>query len=63
MKSRSHIGTCVPARDIPHYIDLYTQGRLRVNKLLTGRLTLEEINHGFDLLHGGKAIRQVVVLE
>ncbi|MFM0223682.1 zinc-dependent alcohol dehydrogenase family protein [Paraburkholderia dipogonis] len=57
----SYIGTCVPARDIPHYIDLYMQGRLPVNKLLTGRLTLDEINHGFDLLHEGKAIRQVVM--
>ncbi|MFM0056074.1 zinc-dependent alcohol dehydrogenase family protein [Paraburkholderia phytofirmans] len=59
----SYIGTCVPARDIPHYIDLYMQGRLPVDKLLTGRLTLDEINHGFDLLHEGKAIRQVVVFE
>jgi alcohol dehydrogenase len=59
----SYIGTCVPSRDIPHYIDLYLQGRLPVNKLLTGRLKLDEINHGFDLLHEGKAIRQVVVFE
>ncbi|WP_168787982.1 zinc-dependent alcohol dehydrogenase family protein [Paraburkholderia aromaticivorans] len=59
----SYIGTCVPARDIPHYIDLYMQGRLPVNKLLTGRLALDEINHGFDLLHEGKAVRQVVVFE
>lgn len=59
----SYIGTCVPSRDIPRYIDLYMQGRLPVDKLLTGRLTLDEINHGFDLLHDGKAIRQVVVFE
>ena len=26
----SYIGTCVPSRDIPHYIDLYMQGRLPV---------------------------------
>ena len=57
----SYIGTCVPSRDIPRYIDLYLQGRLPVNKLLTGRMKLDEINHGFDLLHEGKAIRQVVV--
>lgn len=59
----SYIGTCVPSRDIPRYVDLYTQGRLPVNKLLTGRLKLEEINRGFDLLHEGKAIRQVVVFD
>jgi alcohol dehydrogenase len=57
----SYIGTCVPSRDIPRYMDLYKQGRLPVDRLLTGRLTLEQINEGFDLLHEGKAIRQVVV--
>lgn len=56
----SYIGTCVPSRDIPRYIELYKQGRLPVDKLLTGRLRLEDINEGFDLLHGGEAIRQVV---
>jgi alcohol dehydrogenase len=59
----SYIGTCVPSRDIPRYMDLYSQGRLPVDKLLTGRLKLEDINHGFDLLHDGRAIRQVVVFE
>ena len=57
----SYIGTCVPSRDIPRYLALYRQGRLPVDRLLTGRLTLDEINHGFDLLHQGKAIRQVIV--
>ncbi len=59
----SYIGTCVPSRDIPRYMALYSQGRLPVDKLLTGRLKLDDINHGFDLLHEGKAIRQVVVFD
>ena len=57
----SYIGTCVPSRDIPRYMDLYRQGRLPVDRLLSGRLALDDINHGFDLLHQGKAVRQVVV--
>jgi len=57
----SYIGTCVPSRDIPRYIDLYRQGKLPVNRLMSGRLKLEDINHGFDLLNEGKAVRQVVV--
>lgn len=57
----SYIGTCVPSRDIPRYISLYQQGRLPVDKLLSGRLTLDQINEGFDLLHEGKAVRQVVL--
>ena len=57
----SYIGTCVPSRDIPRYIDLYRQGKLAVNRLMSGRLELEDINHGFDLLNEGKAVRQDVV--
>jgi alcohol dehydrogenase len=59
----SYIGTCVPSRDLPRYIDLYRQGKLPVNKLMTGRLKLEDINAGFDLLHEGKAVRQVVTFQ
>jgi alcohol dehydrogenase len=57
----SYIGTCVPARDIPRYIELYRRGKLPVDRLMSGRLKLDEINHGFDLLRDGKAVRQVVV--
>jgi Zn-dependent alcohol dehydrogenase len=57
----SYIGTCVPSRDIPRYIDLYRQGKLAVNRLMSGRLELEDINRGFDLLNEGRAVRQIVV--
>ena len=57
----SYIGTCVPSRDIPRFMALYRQGRLPVDKLLSGSLTLDEINEGFDRLHEGHAVRQVVV--
>ena len=56
----SYIGTCVPQRDLPRYIELYQRGKLPVNKLMTGRLKLDDINRGFDLLREGKAVRQVV---
>jgi alcohol dehydrogenase len=57
----SYIGTCVPSRDLPRYIDLYRQGRLAIDRLKTGTLSLDEINLGFDRLHEGKAVRQVIV--
>lgn len=56
----SYIGTCVPSRDLPRYIDLYRRGKLPVNRLMTGKLELEQINEGFDALHEGRAVRQVV---
>ena len=44
-------------------LGLYRQGRLPVNKLLTHRIELSAINEGFDRLHEGKAIRQVVTFK
>ena len=58
----SYIGTAVPCRDIPRFIQLYQRGRLPVDRLMSGTLTLDEINLGFDRLHDGSAIRQVVTL-
>jgi len=57
----SYIGTCVPTRDLPRYVALYRAGRLPVDKLLTHRLKLDDINAGFERLRTGQAIRQVVV--
>jgi alcohol dehydrogenase len=57
----SYIGTCVPMRDLPRYIELYRRGKLPVDRLMSGRMKLDEINLGFDRLHDGKAVRQVVV--
>jgi alcohol dehydrogenase len=58
----SYIGTAVPGRDIPHYIELFRRGRLPVDRLMSGMLSMDEINEGFDRLHDGQAIRQVVSL-
>ena len=57
----SYLGGHVPKLDIPEYIALYQAGRLPVDKLLTHRLSLDEINLGFERLAAGEAIRQVVV--
>jgi alcohol dehydrogenase len=56
----SYIGTCVPQRDLPRYIELYQQGKMPVKRLMTHKIGLEDINEGFDRLHEGKAVRQVV---
>jgi alcohol dehydrogenase len=57
----SYIGTCVPSRDLPRYVSLYRGRRLPVDRLMSGRITLDQINEGFDRLHDGEAIRLVVV--
>ncbi len=59
----SYMGSAVPSRDIPRYVALYRNGRLPVDRLLSHRLTLDEINTGFDRLKRGEAIRQVVLFD
>ena len=57
----SYIGTAVPGRDIPRYIELYRRGRLPVDKLLSGTLKHDELNQGFDRLQAGEVVRQVLL--
>ncbi len=59
----SYMGSAVPSRDIPRYIALYRAGRLPIDRLLSHRLKLDEINAGFDRLARAEAIRQVVVFD
>jgi len=57
----SYLGTCVPKRDIPRFIEMYKGGRLPVDRLLTHTLSLEELNEGFERLAQGQGVRQAVI--
>jgi Zn-dependent alcohol dehydrogenase len=57
----SYLGSCVPDRDIPRFVELHQAGRLPVERLLTHRLTLDELDAGFARLAAGEAVRQVVL--
>jgi alcohol dehydrogenase len=57
----SFMGSSVPSRDVPRFIALYRAGLLPVDRLLTHRLRLDEMNTGFDRLDRAEAIRQVVL--
>jgi alcohol dehydrogenase len=56
----SYIGSCIPSRDIPTFIGLYRQGRLPVERLVSGTLALDDINAAMDTLADGRAVRQVI---
>ena len=58
----SYIGTCVPSRDLPRYVALFREGRLPVDRLMSGTLSLDQINAGFDRLAEGSVARLVVNL-
>jgi alcohol dehydrogenase len=57
----SYIGSAVPARDIPRYIEMYRRGKLPVDRLMGERLALDDINRGLDRLATGQAMRDVVL--
>jgi len=59
----SYVGSCVPSRDIPRFIAMYRGGSLPVNRLLSERIRLDEINPALDRLARGESIRQVVIMD
>jgi len=57
----SYMGSCVPVRDIPRFIALYQQGRLPVDRMVSQRVGLNELNEGFDRLQAVATVRQLLV--
>jgi len=57
-----YMGSCIPSRDIPRYIDLYMSGRLPVDRLLSSTGPLDEINEAFDRLDRGEVVRHVIAM-
>ncbi|WP_068182598.1 S-(hydroxymethyl)mycothiol dehydrogenase [Mycobacterium sp. UM_CSW] len=58
----SWYGDCLPERDFPTLIDLYLQGRLPLDKFVTERIGLDDVEEAFHKMHGGKILRSVVLL-
>jgi S-(hydroxymethyl)glutathione dehydrogenase/alcohol dehydrogenase len=48
-------------RDIPMLANLYLQGRLKLDELVSARITLDEINDGFRAMQAGTVARSVIV--
>jgi len=46
--------------DMPMYVNLYLQGRLKLDELVSRTLTLDEINDGFAALRTGEVARSVI---
>ncbi|MCR9120743.1 MAG: S-(hydroxymethyl)glutathione dehydrogenase/class III alcohol dehydrogenase [Phyllobacteriaceae bacterium] len=47
--------------DVPRIVDMYMDGRIDIDSLITHTMPLDEINTGFDLMHAGESIRSVVL--
>ncbi len=58
----SYMGSCVPSRDIPRYMNLFQDGRLPVDRLMSRAIAFDELNEAFDRLADVSTVREVLVL-
>jgi Zn-dependent alcohol dehydrogenase len=47
--------------DVPRYVDLYRQGRLMLDELITRRYPPEQINEAIEAVERGEALRNVIM--
>jgi len=56
----SKVGSVRPQLDIPALVGLYTQGRLKLDELISGRWPLGDINDAVAAAESGDALRPVI---
>ena len=59
----SWYGDCLPSRDFPTLIDLHMQGRLPLEKFVTERIGLGDVEQSFERMGRGDVLRSVVVFD
>ena len=59
----SKMGDAVIKRDIPWLVDMYQQGRLKLDELISGRWQLDQINEAIADTKTGSARRNVIVFD
>lgn len=59
----SYLGGEKPRTAMPRLVDWYMDGFLNIDDLITHHISLDEINHGFDMMRSGEAIRTVITFD
>jgi alcohol dehydrogenase len=59
----SYLGSAVPSRDIPMFAQLWREGRLPVESLISSTVDLGDINSALDCLADGRAVRQIILFK
>jgi len=49
--------------DMPRFVDLYLDGKLMLDEMVSHRIKLEDINHGYDLMRRREATRTVITFD
>lgn len=59
----SYLGSAVPSRDIPRYVELWRAGRLPLERLVSARIGLDELPRALDRLAAGEELRQLITFD
>ena len=57
----SYMGSCVPKRDIPRYLNMFRDGKLPVDRLMSRAIRFEELNAALDRLDDAATVREVLI--
>jgi S-(hydroxymethyl)mycothiol dehydrogenase len=58
----SWYGDCLPSRDFPLLVELFLQGRLPLDRFVSERIKLDQVEEAFHKMERGEVLRSVVVL-
>jgi Zn-dependent alcohol dehydrogenase len=56
----SLFGASSPSKDIPALLEMYRQGRLKLEELITRRYRLADINDGYEDMRSGRNLRGII---
>lgn len=57
------MGSSNIAADFPRFVELYQQGRLLLDELVAERITLDQVDAGYDKMRAGEQARSVIVFD
>ena len=58
----SWYGDCLPERDFPLLVELWQQGRFPLDRFVSERIALDDVEEAFHKMERGEVLRSVVVL-
>ena len=57
----SHCGDALPSHDFPLLAQLYLDGKLKLDEMVTSKITLSDVNEAFEAMHHGDVLRSVIL--
>ena len=59
----SNMGSNQFRTDMPRLVDMYLDGRLMLDEMVSARISLDEINQGFEAMKSGSVTRSVITFD